>query len=93
MGMRHNAWSGALSHSSVFACILGSCIQRPRGRLITEGEGSVRPDPFIVKNCGPYAAEQVGRLLEMLHDRGAQFFQSHQIAEAYDELHSRQRIQ
>jgi hypothetical protein len=32
------------------------------------------------------------RLLEMLHNHGAQFFQSRQIAEAYDELHSRQRI-
>jgi peptidoglycan/xylan/chitin deacetylase (PgdA/CDA1 family) len=63
----------------------------PEGE-IHYGEGSVRPDPFIVKNCGTYAAEQMDRLLEMLHNHGAQFFQSHQIAEAYDELHSRQRI-
>jgi peptidoglycan/xylan/chitin deacetylase (PgdA/CDA1 family) len=52
------------------------------------GEGSVRPDPFIVKNCGPYAAEQLDRLLDMLHERGAEFLQARQIAEAYDELHS-----
>ena len=64
----------------------------PQGE-IHYGEGSVRPDPFIVKNCGPYAVEQMDRLIEMLHDRGAQFFQARQIAEAQDELHSRQRIQ
>jgi hypothetical protein len=52
----------------------------------------VRPDPFIVKNCGPYAVEQMDSLIEMLHDRGAQFFQARQIAEAHNELHSRQRI-
>lgn len=64
----------------------------PQGE-IHYGEGSVRPDPFIVKNCGTYATEQMDRLIAMLHDRGAQFFQARQIAEADNELHSRQRIQ
>ena len=52
----------------------------PQGE-IHYGEGSVRPDPFIVKNCGPYAAEQLGKLLETLLDRGATFRQARQIAE------------
>ena len=44
------------------------------------GEGSVRPDPFIVKNCGPYAAQQLDILLQRLLDRGAEFYQAKQIA-------------
>lgn len=48
-----------------------------------------QPDRLIVKNCGAYAAEQMDRLLAMLHDRRAQFFRSRQIAEAHNELHSR----
>lgn len=43
------------------------------------GEGAVRPDPFIVKNCGAYAVEQFGILLERLLDRGATFFQARQV--------------
>jgi len=52
----------------------------PQGE-IHYGEGGVRPDPFLVKNCGPYAAEQFERLLVMLLDRGAEFSQAKQIAE------------
>ena len=52
----------------------------PQGE-IHYGEGSVRPDPFLVKNCGPYAAEQLDTLLGTLLDRGAAFFQARQIAE------------
>jgi hypothetical protein len=48
---------------------------------IRSGEGTVRPDPFIVKNCGPYAVQQFDLLLNMLSERGAQFFQAGQIAE------------
>jgi peptidoglycan/xylan/chitin deacetylase (PgdA/CDA1 family) len=59
----------------------------PEGE-IHYGEGFVRPDPFIVKNCGDYAAEQFGHLLDMLHDRGAEFFEARQIVEVYNELHS-----
>jgi len=53
----------------------------PEGE-IHYGEGSVRPDPFIVKNCGPYAAEQLDALVAELRNRGAGFFQAHQIAES-----------
>lgn len=44
----------------------------PEG-LIKFGEGGVLPDPFIVKNCGDYALEQLGRLIEGLKARGAVF--------------------
>lgn len=51
----------------------------PEG-TIHYGEGAVLPDPFIVKNCGPYAAEQLDLLIETLLDRGAQFLQAQQAA-------------
>jgi peptidoglycan/xylan/chitin deacetylase (PgdA/CDA1 family) len=44
------------------------------------GEGAVRPDPFIVKNCGPYAAEQLDLVIKMLAGRGAEFIQAQQAA-------------
>jgi hypothetical protein len=47
----------------------------PQGE-IHYGEGAVRPDPFIVKNCGPYAAEQLDFLIKTLLDRGAEFVQA-----------------
>jgi peptidoglycan/xylan/chitin deacetylase (PgdA/CDA1 family) len=37
------------------------------------GEGYVVPDPFIVKNCGGYALEQLGLLIEGLAAWGAAF--------------------
>jgi peptidoglycan/xylan/chitin deacetylase (PgdA/CDA1 family) len=51
----------------------------PEGE-IHYGEGSVRPDPFIVNNCGAHALKELDGLLGMLHDRGAQFFQARDIA-------------
>jgi hypothetical protein len=45
------------------------------------GEGSVRPDPFIVKNCGPEAARQLDALVMELKARGATFHQAKQIAQ------------
>jgi len=44
------------------------------------GEATVRVDPFIVKNCGEYAAEQLDILIEKLLNRGATFFQAQEIA-------------
>ncbi|MCX5757163.1 MAG: polysaccharide deacetylase family protein [Candidatus Hydrogenedentes bacterium] len=44
------------------------------------GEGGVRPDPFIVKNCGSYAAEQLDLLIKMLLGRGAEFIQAREAA-------------
>ena len=51
------------------------------GGEIHYGEGSVRPNPFIVKNCGPYAAEQLEILVNRLLERGAKLFQAKQIAQ------------
>lgn len=51
----------------------------PEGE-IKFGEGAVHPDPFIVKNCGPYAAEQLDLVIGMLLDRGAEFIQAKQAA-------------
>ena len=48
--------------------------------LISYGEGSVLPAPFIVKNCGPYALEQLDLLLAGLRERGASFQTAAQIA-------------
>jgi len=45
------------------------------------GEGSVRPDPFIVKNCGPEAARQLELLIAELKKRGATFHQAEEIAQ------------
>ena len=52
----------------------------PEGE-IHYGEGAVHPDPFIVKNCGPYAAEQLDVLIKTLLDRGAEFIQAQQTGE------------
>ncbi|MFA6175106.1 MAG: polysaccharide deacetylase family protein [Phycisphaerae bacterium] len=44
----------------------------PEG-LVHFGEGSVLPDPFIVKNCGKYALEQLDILIGLLKDKNAVF--------------------
>jgi len=44
----------------------------PQG-LIHFGEGAVLPEPFIVKNCGKYAIEQLDLLIRHLKDRSAEF--------------------
>ena len=46
--------------------------EMPQG-LIHFGEGAVLPDPFIVKNCGKYAIEQLDLLIRQLKYRGAIF--------------------
>lgn len=51
----------------------------PQG-LIHYGEGAVQPDPFIVKNCGDYALEQLDRLIEALLQRGVSFHQARDLA-------------
>jgi len=43
------------------------------------GEGAVIPDPFIVKNCGAVAVEQLGKLVRLLKDRGAGFAQARSV--------------
>jgi hypothetical protein len=54
----------------------------PEG-LIHYGEGAVLPDPFIIKNCGPYAAEQFDLLLTNLKKQGAEFYQAIQMTEFF----------
>lgn len=51
----------------------------PQGE-IRYSEGSVCPDPFITRNCGPFAAEQLDRLIKNLLERGAEFLQARQAA-------------
>ena len=51
----------------------------PQGPL-HYGEATVIPDPFLVRNCGDYAAEQLGILVGKLHQRGAEFLQARQAA-------------
>ncbi|MFA5688018.1 MAG: polysaccharide deacetylase family protein [Kiritimatiellales bacterium] len=51
----------------------------PEG-LLHYGEGSVLPDPFLIKNCGDYATEQFDVLIDLLKARGAEFLQCKQIS-------------
>ena len=51
----------------------------PQGE-VRFGEGGVTPDPFITKNTGPYAAEQLSLLIAALQARGARFLQARQAA-------------
>ncbi|MBI5095078.1 MAG: polysaccharide deacetylase family protein [Candidatus Hydrogenedentes bacterium] len=55
----------------------------PQGEIALAGEGFVRPNPFIVKNCGPYAVAQLDALIGKLRDRGAEFLQARQAAEQF----------
>ncbi len=51
----------------------------PQGE-VRFGEGGVTPDPFITKNTGPYAAQQLDLLITELAARGARFVQARQVA-------------
>jgi hypothetical protein len=50
--------------------------------LIHYGEGAVLPDPFIIRNCGSVAVRELDRLIVMLKERGAVFFEAKDIAAA-----------
>ncbi len=50
-----------------------------REGLIHYGEGAVMPDPFIIKNCGPYAAEQLDLLFDELKKSGCEFYRAKDI--------------
>ncbi len=54
----------------------------PKGS-IDFGECSVKPLPFIVKNCGNVALEQFNNLCEMLRDRGGRFITAKELAAEY----------
>ncbi|MHB9133742.1 MAG: polysaccharide deacetylase family protein [Armatimonadota bacterium] len=51
--------------------------------IIHFGEGSVLPDPFLVKNCGDYALQQFSLLLDALQARGARFTTCKELAAEY----------
>ena len=44
----------------------------PEG-LIHFGEGAVLPDPFIIKNCGRVAVQELDNFITLLKERGAEF--------------------
>jgi peptidoglycan/xylan/chitin deacetylase (PgdA/CDA1 family) len=44
------------------------------------GEATVIPDPFLVRNCGPYAVEQFDVLVGELLGRGTRFLQAREAA-------------
>ena len=54
--------------------------EMPSG-LIHSGEGAVLPDPFIIKNCGKYAAQEFDRLIQMLKDAGSSFYRACDLVE------------
>lgn len=51
----------------------------PQG-MLHFGEASVKPDEFLVKNCGPEALKQMGLLIDALLSRGARFITAAQCA-------------
>lgn len=55
----------------------------PKGAL-NFGESSVKPLPFIVKNCGPKAVRQLDRMCEMLKKGGARFLTCKQLAAEHE---------
>ena len=55
----------------------------PKGAL-DFGESSVKPLPFIVKNCGPKAVAQLDRVCTMLRERGGRFLTAKDFAAEYD---------
>lgn len=54
----------------------------PQG-AISFGECSVKPLPFITKNCGPKAVEQFDILCRLLKERGGRFVTAKELAEGY----------
>ncbi len=55
--------------------------EMPAG-LIHYGEGAVLPDPFIIKNCGAVAVQELDTLITLLKQRGAVFAQARDMAKA-----------
>ncbi len=55
----------------------------PQPESMYIGEGTVVPDPFIIKNCGDYALEQMAILLDELLGRGCQFLTCQQLAQKW----------
>ena len=56
--------------------------EMPQG-LIHFGEGAVKPDNFIVKNCGEVALAELDKLIVMLKERGATFSTTKDLAKDF----------
>ena len=56
--------------------------EMPQGS-IDFGEASVKPLPFIVKNCGKKACDEFDKLCEMLLEKGASFKTAGETADEY----------
>jgi len=54
----------------------------PKGAL-DFGESSVKPLPFIVKNCGPKALKQLDLVCRMFKERGGRFLTARELAAEY----------
>ncbi len=54
--------------------------EMPSG-LIHSGEGAVLPDPFIIKGCGEYSAQEFDKVVGSLKSFGSEFLQAGQCAE------------
>ena len=52
----------------------------------TFGEGTVRPLPFILKNCGYYAIEQFDRLIATMKSEGYSFYDARTLAAQWDDI-------
>jgi peptidoglycan-N-acetylglucosamine deacetylase len=50
--------------------------------LVHYGEGAVLVDPFIVKNCGAVAVQELDKLIVMFKERGAVFSEARALAAA-----------
>jgi hypothetical protein len=55
-------------------------VEMPQGDIFV-GEGFVRPDPFITKNCGAYALQEMENLIGALKAGGFEFKTCHEVAE------------
>ena len=48
------------------------------------GEATVVPDPFLTKNCGPGAAAELGKWMDLMLGAGASFFRCDDFARSWD---------
>jgi peptidoglycan/xylan/chitin deacetylase (PgdA/CDA1 family) len=58
-------------------------VEMPQGEIYS-GEGYVRPDPFIVRNCGEYALAQMDILISALKAAGGEFLTCRDLARHYE---------
>jgi peptidoglycan/xylan/chitin deacetylase (PgdA/CDA1 family) len=54
-------------------------VKMPQGEIFV-GEGFVRPEPFLIRNCGPYALEQMDALIGALKEAGFGFKTCREVA-------------